>query len=557
MLVYQCRDTVRRSWIIIAGFLSSSICARLVPLVFPALPSFIPLISFHLIYASSLFCWALAVRQRVLNPHIFIGLEGVLAMILVLQALLLFKNCALPFPKAVFYAEILEWTVFAGVAIFSLYAAVYPDSMQREKTPLYFRVEAVLTVLVAVAFAFSRAAGVIPPPKGGSLSPYSLFYVNAPYTLYCVWMFLLLMQSFILLKWRCTIPAGKKWGFVPQILVVLCIAVKALLFALSDRDILSASTIICPLLVAAWEISIQVGLLPANSSYADFVSVCTLAAQFTDNEHRVVQSSAGARALTEEQMEKAPRTPLLLDPCARLSAAKICGGWVYWEDNLTVLACINRSLADISARLSEENELLQAENNLNARDMRAEEKNRLYNGISSTLSPQLEEIDRLLGAADCTSGQAFHFDIARAGILTAYVKRFSNLVLLSSQSVRLHAFELENSLRESLEFLSFYGARCLHFSEASGTLPGDVVLYCYRAFEALAEQTLPCLTSMMIKLKAEEGALALQIELLASGAAPSLPPDMPENVRAIREKDGEAERFRILYGSVNRKGDAA
>ena len=72
-----------------------------------------------------------------------------------------------------------------------------------------------------------------------------------------------------------------------------------------------------------------------------------------------------------------------------------------------------------------------------------------------------------------------------ACILNAYIKRYSNLFLLSHQNRLIGSGELQLALMESLEYVRLYGMIAHGSFQGEASLPGNRILLVYRIFEAI------------------------------------------------------------------------
>ena len=87
-----------------------------------------------------------------------------------------------------------------------------------------------------------------------------------------------------------------------------------------------------------------------------------------------------------------------------------------------------------------------------------EEKNQLYNEIAREVSPQLKELNELLDSLE-QNDQDIREKLCYGGVLNVYIKRCSNLLIMSRQSGVLNVGELWLALSESLEYMRLYGIK--------------------------------------------------------------------------------------------------
>ena len=194
------------------------------------------------------------------------------------------------------------------------------------------------------------------------------------------------------------------------------------------------------------ESSIRIGILPSNSAYGEIVSKSSAAFQIANYENNVVYRSENAVSLTPYHMEEAKKKEVFIDKNTLLLSNSITGGYVFWTEDMTSVNEMNEKLELISESLSEEGDLLRAENEIREQRATIAEQTRLYDSISELVRPQLEKISTLI---ECE--EDFDRNMAYVCILNCYVKRRSNLALLKDRNDFLSSEELYLSLKESSE----------------------------------------------------------------------------------------------------------
>ena len=138
-----------------------------------------------------------------------------------------------------------------------------------------------------------------------------------------------------------------------------------------------------------------------------------------------------------------------------------------------------------------------------------EEKNRLMDAMTGLVQPQLQQINRLLengGAKNLKS----------VCLLGAYVKRRVNLALICEKKAIVPVEELTHCIRESLTYLTQYGAVCALHQEGSGSVDSRAAQLAYDYFEDCLEAALPSLTALMARVECGE---RFSIRLMMEDAA--------------------------------------
>ena len=241
------------------------------------------------------------------------------------------------------------------------------------------------------------------------------------------------------------------------------------------------------------------GLLPTNDHYRYFFSESTVAAQIVDKQGVPVYRAKNAPELTACQLDAAAREAILLNADTRLQSAPVQDGRVYWVEDISKINRIQAQLAEINTRLSEENELIQAENELKRQRAQIEEKNRLMDEMIALVQPQLLQINQLLGEESVQK-----LDIQKLKqicLLGAYVKRRVNLALICDKKAVVRADELTHCIRESLTYLTQYGAVCALHQEGTASVCSCHAQNAYDFFEDCLEAALPSLSALMVRVE--------------------------------------------------------
>ncbi len=328
------------------------------------------------------------------------------------------------------------------------------------------------------------------------------------YYLAMTWIVGLLLATGIIVYRKCRVSESRRYAWIPLCVFLGGFALCALSFA-NIYTFHKMPECFCLTFAAFWESCLQVGLLPTNGYYRYFFSESTVAAQIVNGRGEPVYRAKNAPNLTSDQLEAAACESILLNADTRLQSASVQDGRVYWLEDISKINRIQAQLAEINARLSEENELIQAENELKRQRAQIEEQNRLMDAMLSLVQPQLLAINRLLSDKSAQS-------LKRICILGAYVKRRVNLALICDKKMVVPVDELAHCIRESLTYLTQYGAVCALHQEGRGSVSSREAQTAYDFFEDCLEAALPSLSALMVRLECGE---RFSIRLMLEDAA--------------------------------------
>ena len=380
--------------------------------------------------------------------------------------------------------------------LFSLYAALQlgrreDDALSRRWYLLF--IPAILLIGSVLINDLHQAAFRAAPDAATLEADYTHGWV---YYLAMTWIVGLLLATGIIVYLKCRVSESRRYAWIP-----LCVFLGGfVLCALSFANIYTFHKMpecFCLTFAAFWESCLQVGLLPTNGHYRHFFSESTVAAQIVDRHGMPVYRAKNAPELTPDQLDAAAREPILLNADMRLQSAPVQDGRVYWVEDISRINRIREQLAEINAQLAEENELIQAENALKHQRAQIEEKSRLMDEMIALVQPQLLQTNRLLEEENIQN-------LKHVCLLGAYIKRRVNLALICDKKAVVPVDELAHCIRESLTYLTQYGAVCALHQEGKGSVSSRDVQTAYDFFEDCLEAALPSLSALMVRVECGE-----------------------------------------------------
>ena len=98
-------------------------------------------------------------------------------------------------------------------------------------------------------------------------------------------------------------------------------------------------------------------------------------------------------------------------------------------------------------------------------------------------------------------------------MIGAYIKRWSNLLLLGEEKKDVSSGELESCLRESMDNLRLANVITYLDSSCEGTLPVRDIAELYQIFETVTEHTLGQMNALMVFLNAGKGTVRLRMQM--------------------------------------------
>ena len=353
----------------------------------------------------------------------------------------------------------------------------------------------------------------------------------------------------LMLLVKSRVPGSKSFQKLPLMIMLGSIAFWAgYSMKLYTGDLTAMDCIIIMLLL---ESAIQSGLIPSNMHYRELFNQSTIAAQIIDKDCAVRYSSITAAPLDLKTIQKALTQNVALGDTI-LHSQPIAGGHVLWQDDIKEINELTAHLKETNQLLSEHYELNRAELDLREKKLQADEKNRLYDRIAGEIAPQLLKAEELLQAVRNQPEQTDGL-LSQLCVISAYIKRRANLVLLSEDQTEISARELESCLRESLSNLQLCGVMTHLDCSCDGNASVQQIISLYDFFEDVLETLLTQLTAMAVLAEYKDGSILLRIQA-GCREIPTYSPNLHLTGGAIRAQVQDQDL--IIEAAIKQGGDA-
>ena len=281
--------------------------------------------------------------------------------------------------------------------------------------------------------------------------------------------------------------------------------------------------------IAAYlECCIQIGLIPANTGYGPLFSRLELSAVILDRAEKPVYRSGG---LAWPFPERESLT---------VGRQAVGGGSVVWATDVSAVLKLNRRVEENARELAQRNAFMKEEGRMKKEMAALDTRNRLYEQITRAVAPELQELEAL----SREDGPAFPQNLPRICVLTAIIKRRSNLELLS-EGGELSLEELDAALQETFEYLRLCGVQTALSVSGSASQPAAAVISAFEHVRAVILAALGGLRVFFVRVSlGEDGALELRLLLQAENFSWDFSRDVPTSVRippAIRVNMDQGE----------------
>lgn len=270
------------------------------------------------------------------------------------------------------------------------------------------------------------------------------------------------------------------------------------------------------LLLVFFETALRSGFIPSNSKYGELFCAMPLDMKIIRNDGSVFCETN--RRIPEPFSEH--RT-------------EISGGSTILRVDLSTLDRLKRNLEKKVSQLEQRGELLRREQRLKDELLTLQIQNRLYDEVEATIREKAHQVTDLIAAMPKDIGpHAAKQTLARAAVLTSYVKCRSNLLLTSKESSTIRLLSLSQFARDSAESARAAGIDCAVFTQ-DATVPFGHGVLAYDLFEQFLEYALsiaPC--DMTVRYGVQNASLRLTVLISLPEGEPDIGRLMPEGTPA-------------------------
>lgn len=465
----------------------------------------------NFIYIGLLSAWCVSIERRIINKQIkhFLMGTGILMIFWIAVRTVKWRFFS-PFDvigRYLWYCYYIPMILVPLLGVFIIICSGKSENYTLPKKMNFFFIPAFMLTAVVMTNDFHQLVFRFTDGIENYNDQYTygfLFYVVI------AWFVALGFYFVVMLLIKSRVPGSKTFQKMPVIIMVSAV-VFWILYAFRLIFNVDLTAVDCLIIALLLESAIQSGLIRSNSGYGDLFRVSTVAAQIVDGKYNVCNSSAGAVELTTTTMKQAESGTVDLGDI-QLQSRPISGGRVLWQEDICKIKELLEELEEAQERLSENNVLLKAELDIKERKARLDEKNRLYDRLIDEMSEQLIRADDLLKEAE-KNPEIAKEALAQICVISAYIKRRGNLLLINEDNADISATELEFCMKESLDNMLFAGIITSLHSQLKNKIKTKHIVAFYDLFEKITEAYFDDMTAMLVNLKNDEFCIKMRVQI--------------------------------------------
>ncbi len=444
-------------------------------------------------YLTIIILWAATIRIRIVDKEVRIRILVSCAFMVLLFFLRMCKYTYFPedamIREYIWYSYMIPRTFFP---LFMFTATLYVEPVGSRR--MVRRIEIFLIIISTLFAAVAMTNNLHSLVYKITVHPDKEYTHEIFYYILMAWRIALTVGLLVILFRKCSLSSARRKWYIP----VICIAVSSILLLWYNiyggapkvwgYKLFQLQEALCIPYMMAFESIIQIGMIPANNGYRKLFEHSSINACIFDKDGNPVHTSLGWSQTGQ-------------DDDHRISKEPVSGGYITWIEDISAINRLNRELEEVAEELRDENDLIIQENEVRAERVSFETKNRLYNRISSAVQSRAVTVNELLTRADADTGTAdSQSDIVYAALLSAYIKRMGNLVLLGDEKGTVSSAELKLAIIESFDYLRLNGCVCLIEAEEETELPAKAALLAYELFEDTIEDVRTKLGTVSVEL---------------------------------------------------------
>ncbi len=476
-----------------------------------------------IIYIAMFSVWAISIEERILHKY---DRRLLLAVADAILFWMLLRTCKFYFvttPNVLRVLWYLYYIPILAIPTLLFLMTFLLGSMERSQMKKYLKwlwIPSVVLLLLVLTNDFHQFVFVFPSDCVWTDKSYVRGW---GYYAVLGWVGVLSMATLAHLIRKCRIPYSKKRLWLP--LLPIFFIIFYIIWDIAWKNIFGQTrsdfTVwMCLMTVATIEGCIQCWLIRSNRYDRELFHKCGIRARIVDEEYRIYLASEDASDIERNKMKQAERENVFLDEKHRLLSAKITGGHIIWEEDVSELLLAKQKLEEVKEGIRNRQLVLQKEYETRYKKEKLREKNRLYNKIQEETQEQIQQLKfwtkKLKNSFVTEQSQQQNSDrkdviLWHIAVLLAYIKRRNNLIFIAEETEKIPVQELAYCLQETLTNLQLGGIECSLQFHLNGTVSYEEITQCYTAFQEIIESVMECTSKVVVSVIQNHEKLLLKL----------------------------------------------
>lgn len=458
----------------------------------------------NIIIISLISWWGVSINNRITSTYIKKLLLLIVILFIFWEMIKLIKYKSLcnsiTIERYLWYLYYLPQTL---TPLLFFYVALYIGKQENEKINKWWYLMLIPAIAFVLLVLTNDYHGLVFTFYNGIENFSKDYSYQFVFYLIMIWMFSLILISFIILMFKCEISVCRRNAWIPLSLFLIMITLTILSFMGISKSLSIIETHILTF-ISLYEGCILIGLIPSNRNYQLFFKESNIAARIMDKTPKVIYSSKNYSLDSINDNENS------IINNKRIRRKNIHGGYIYWYEDITKIQNLMNELIEANDKLLEEKELIIAENNIHEKEALLKERNQLYNEIYSIIKPQMNKLSEIINNISINDPD-FKKAIGKAGVIGAYIKRRSNLEIIKKDRETSSISELVYAINESIIYLNLIDISASINQIGNGNFNIKLIILLYEWFEKLIELGLESLTAILINIITNDNELIIKV----------------------------------------------
>lgn len=472
-----------------------------------------------ILYAIAVLTWLWQIRRRILQKYVYKYITYIAVLMIFWMGARNLRYVYIPFSHPLSrYMWYFYYFSMLFMALFVFFSVLFIGKKEEENIDRRWKLLYIPTILFFLLIITNDYYELAFKFHNG-LEGWSTIYMDYGIAYFATMTYFvsLIIASVIIMFIRCSIYEKRKYIWVPILPLLVgglfCIAVVTRINFLSNLLIaFKVSEVGCIVFGIFLESLILTHLIPSNDGYENFWNMLSLRAGIMDYDGKEHFKSLKGVSINKEDVYGEKDNNILLDDETILQSFPINGGRSYWLKDISQINKLNEELKELGDIISEENEMLKFENQIKEESVRIKQKSDLYHEIAKKLKPQLDKLSRIFKNLPQEEIE-FIEKMKRACVLNAYIKRYTNLLLLSEDMEYIDFYELKLAFDESVEYLELSGIETYLNWSAEGEISTEKAILIYEIFEQILENSFLTTKAILIDCTVFEKKFVLSMQI--------------------------------------------
>lgn len=254
-------------------------------------------------------------------------------------------------------------------------------------------------------------------------------------------------------------------------------------------------------------------LLPSNRGYESFLHLSSLNIGIMDSDGKLIFRPKDHQDTNPSLIFQALDQPILIDKNTLLESYKINGGISFYFLDLSDFNKLKEKLLNLNDEILSENEILKANNSLKKNMIKVEEQREIRDYINKKLKLQFDQLKEILLKLP-DDEYLFEKSLKHACFISVYIKRYSNLFLLTKNKNTLDLGELRLAFAESLDYLKLSNVISSIDWHISGSYNSNFCLTIYEIFQNTLEFYMPKVDAIHLNLRSVNERPCLRMKII-------------------------------------------